>query len=349
MLIIINSNAQKTSIDPSGYIKKYNDSFAGIGPEVYILPAPRSKEEILIESYQSKVNFADTIHAELIFQDLLKDFKSTSNVNIFKELIRENNLTQDKINQVVEQDLFQQNYVGAYSLLNEASRLALEDKNIPLSIRLLLDALLHAQKTSNISDQAAIQYNLAIIYLFDRQNEQSAVFQNKFYTYSLTNKLPVDQANSLVKIAMIQAFDKDYRSAENTIIRKAIPLFNKHRAYAGKITAWKQLANIYQMQNKHAEAQWFLIQAKDLANDKKLIAELAEIEYMLASSKLIQKNYNVAQKELQQAQTLALAENNKYLALAILDKIGNIHLLFNQYDAAESSLKAYWTLRNEIF
>lgn len=345
-----NLDAQEINkIDPSGYIHKYNASFDGIGPKVYVLPAPRSKEELLSDSYQAKVNFADTIIFALAFQDLLADFKPTSNVIISKQLVIENNKTIESLTQYIDQELIQQNYILAYGLLNESARFSLEHNNPTQSINFLLDALMHAQKTNNINDIASIQYNLAILYLFTRDNERASEFQNKYYSYSVNNRLPVEQANSLVKIALIQAFDRDYRSAENTIIRKAIPLFNKNKAYEGKINAWKQLATIYQMQNKHAEAQWFLLQARDLANSKNLISELAEIEYMLASSKMIQKNYKVAQKELQQAQALAIAENNKYLELAIQDKIGNIYMIFDEYEEAETSLKSYWKLREEIF
>jgi hypothetical protein len=37
----------------------------------------------------------------------------------------------------------------------------------------------------------------------------------------------------------------NYKTAENNIIRSAIPLLNKAKAYEGKIFAWEMLAEIY--------------------------------------------------------------------------------------------------------
>lgn len=50
---------------------------------------------------------------------------------------------------------------------------------------------------------------------------------------------------------------KNYDGAELDIIRKAIPLYNKSKAYGDKIIAWQQLAQVYFDQNKFTEAQWF--------------------------------------------------------------------------------------------
>src|SRR5690606_12198865 len=108
------------------------------------------------------------------------------------------------------------------------------------------------------------------------------------------------------------------------------------------------LARIYQLQNKHTEAQWFLIQARDLANSKNFNEELAEIEYMLAFSKFVQKNYNVAKKEFLQADELAKSEENKLLQLAIIDKLGQIYMTQSDFNNAEAALLYYQDLRTEL-
>ena len=109
------------------------------------------------------------------------------------------------------------------------------------------------------------------------------------------------------------------------------------------------LAKIYQLQNKHTEAQWFLIQAKDLATLRKIESQLPEIEYMLAFSKYVQQNYSIALLEFEKARTLAAAENNKVLQLAIHDKLGDIYLMLENYEGAQQELSDYWRLRNELF
>lgn len=109
------------------------------------------------------------------------------------------------------------------------------------------------------------------------------------------------------------------------------------------------MAKIYQLQNKHTEAQWFLIQARDLARRRQLTEDLAEIEYMLASSKFVQKNYKVAKKEFIQADELAKMEDNRLLRLAIVDKLGQIYMSQSDLDEAENALSTYQELRNELF
>src|SRR5690606_634937 len=41
-------------VDFSGYISKYDSTFSGIGPEVYFLPPPKSKEELLDDRFAEK-------------------------------------------------------------------------------------------------------------------------------------------------------------------------------------------------------------------------------------------------------------------------------------------------------
>src|SRR5690606_36384402 len=74
-----NSQAQEAAVDPSGYILKYDEEFNGIGPPVYILPAPRTKKEVLTDTYNSIVAFQDSIQAALQYQKFKTDFKATSN------------------------------------------------------------------------------------------------------------------------------------------------------------------------------------------------------------------------------------------------------------------------------
>src|SRR5690606_40122503 len=118
------------------------------------------------------------------------------------------------------------------------------------------------------------------LYLYDRNIQQAGYFQEAYYNTAVQQKSIIDQANSLLQIVLIQTHDQDFRSAENNIIRNAVPLLNRAKAYEQKIVAWQTLARIYQIQNKHTEAQWFLIQARDLARSKNFSRELAEIEYM---------------------------------------------------------------------
>jgi len=336
-------------LDPAGYVNKYDTDFDGVGPRVYVLPAPRTREELLTDSYQEKTAFQDSIHRALDLQQLIAEFKTTRAEMNVQYLLSPMPSTALAWNELVEREVGRGNYNTAYGLLHTYASLSLKEGTISQTLGLLQSALQHAQKTSNTSDVAVIQYNLANIFLYDKNIQQAGYFQEAYYKTAVQQKNIIDQANSLLKIALIQAYDKDYRSAENNIIRKAIPLLNRAKAYEQKIVAWQTLARIYQLQNKHTEAQWFLIQARDLANSKNFNEELPEIEYMLASSKFVQKNYNVAKKEFLQADELAKSEDNKLLQLAIIDKLGQIYMTQSDFNNAETALLNYKDLRTELF
>ncbi|RZF58708.1 tetratricopeptide repeat protein [Sphingobacterium corticibacterium] len=345
----IQAQEADVALDPAGYVNKYDTDFDGVGPRVYVLPAPRTREELLTDSYNEKTAFQDSIDRALDFQELIVDFKTTRAEMNVQHLLSPIPSTALAWNELVEREVERGNYNAAYGLLHTYASLSLKEGTIAQTLGLLQSALQHAQKTSNTSDVAVIQYNLANTYLYDRNIQQAGYFQEAYYKTAVQQKSIVDQANSLLKIALIQAHDKDYRSAENNIIRKAIPLLNRAKAYEQKIIAWQTLARIYQLQNKHTEAQWFLIQARDLANSKNFNGELAEIEYMLASSKFVQKNYNVAKKEFLQADELAKSADNKLLQLAIADKLGQIYMTQRDFNNAEVILHNYQDLRTELF
>src|SRR5690606_33852968 len=336
-------------LDPSGYINKYDVNFNGIGPQVYVLPAPRTREELLTDSYKEKIRFEDSIERALDLQRVVEEFKPTSSVSNIQYLISPLPKDGSQWEKLIADELKRENYVGGYGLLHVYADMMLKAGDISNALTLLQRALQHAQKTPNSMDVATIQYNLANLFLFERNIQQAGFFQEAFYQSALTQKSIVEQANSLTKIALIQAYDKDYRSAENNIIRNEIPFLNKTKAYECKVIARQTLARIYQLQNKHTEAQWFLIQARDLANSKNFHSELAEIEYMLAFSKFAQKNYRIASKEFQQAEKLAEEEDNKLLQLAIVDKLGQIYMDEKDLNKAEDALNSYHDLRSVLF
>ncbi|MGO3306029.1 MAG: tetratricopeptide repeat protein, partial [Sphingobacterium sp.] len=300
----------KKHVDPTGYITKYDTTFSGIGPQVYFLPPPRTQGELLADAYNDKLYFQDSIANALDFQQVKEEFRLTGNYRMLKNLLTPEPTSDYEWNTLIDQEVARRNYNGAYGMLNAYAQFSLKKGSVKQAIDLLHSALTHAAKNVPNIDVYTIQYNLANLYLFDKNVKQAGHFQESFLKNAENQKSRLAQAAALIKIALIQAADEDYRSAERNIIRKAIPLLNKVKGYEEKIDAWQALAKIYQTQNKHTEAQWFLIQARDLANSKKYTRQLAEIEYKLASSKHIQYNFRVAQKEFLQAEELAISEDN---------------------------------------
>lgn len=335
-------------LDPAGFVTKYDSSFAGIGPKVYVLPAPRTKEEELVDSYKEKSGFFDSISRQLDYQILIEDFKPSSNAAYLKQNFNPLPANDQDWNTLISKLEVNKNFPLAAGLSNEYAFQLLKKGDINKSIALLIRGL-NAARNSGSGEKFILEYNLANAYLYNGNFSDAFAMQETFLQSAINNKETVDQANTLVRIALVQAHEKNFKAAENTIIRRAFPLFNKTKNHYGKVNALISLAKIYQLQNKHTEAQWFLIQAKDLATANRVQNQLPEIEYMLAFSKYVQQNYKIAQLEFENARTLADSENNKVLQLAIHDKLGDIYLMMGNFKEAEQELSDYWRLRNELF
>lgn len=328
---------------------KYDKTFVGVGPTVYELPAPRTKAELLAESYRDKLYFQDSIAKALDLQQLVQELKPVSNASAVPYLLHPQPDGPTNWEALVKQEAALENYAGVYALLYSQADLLVKAGHTKQAVAVLKEALRYAQKTTNLEDIAAIQGNLANVYIYEKNIPEAKLYQEAYYKETLRQKNNVEQAAALITMALIDAHAGDYRVAEDKIIRKAVPMFNKAKAYERKVFAWQVLARVYQYQDKHTEAQWFLIQARDLAVKYKLNDDLAEIEYMLAFSKFAQQNFKVAQLEFIKADKLAVTEDNKLLRLAIADKLGQIYMTDNDLKEAERALKSYEALRSELF
>ncbi|WP_077439109.1 tetratricopeptide repeat protein [Sphingobacterium sp. CZ-UAM] len=341
--------AQQSPKDYTGAIKKYDTTFKGIGPEVYFLPPPKTENEIIEDNYTDKKGFSKEIARQLLFQRLLLQLKSTNNMGHFQYLMSPVPANTSAWNTVIDNQRKAENWIAGYALANEAGLFSIKNNDSSSASKFLYEALSLANRTDNKDDIATINLNLSNFQLYHGDFDKAEENAQKYHTYATVSKSYVEQANAWLLLAMARAGQGNFKAAENNIIRSAIPLFNKAKAYEGKIFAWEMLAEIYFKQNKYTEAQWFLLQARDLANAKNLSGELAEIEYLLAASKQKDGNYKVAVKEFIQAAELASNENNKQLSLAILDKLGEVYLTLKDYPSADQTYKAYTQLKNELY
>ena len=348
---ILNFNSYSQSIqvdkfDPAGYVTKYNKQFNGIGPTVYVLPAPRTLAEEIIETYAETNSFQDSINKGLIYARLLNNFQKTSKYDDIKNIIISNN-TESNLQDLIKKYTAENKKDIVAALYNELAYIYLKSKKTNIAISYLSKAL--ENSVNNTDDKSIIQSNFAHLYLFTKNYTEAIKNQESVLKIATDSKNLIKQANALTDLALMQAYNKNYNTTENNIIRKAIPLYNKSNDYTGKINAWIILAENYRLQNRHTEAQWFLIQARDLAITHKQEKQLPIIEYMMGSSKMIQNNYKVAASELSKALDLSKIENNQYLQLAIIDQLGRANMHLKNYTEAKSYLNQYWDLRKSLF
>lgn len=341
------SYAQESPKDNTGSIIKYNSNFKGIGPKVYVLPPPKTRTEQLIDIFDSNTrkDFAKKIAQELRFKALSTQLKSVKNIGQFAYLINPVPTDIASWNALLSRIAQQYGDPVHYALLNEAGLFAVKNNLLDQAISYFENAITIATKGNAIADRMRLQQNLAGTLLYTGRYEKAAFMAQENLSLAIQSKNYHEQANAWMQIAQAKSGLKNYNEAEQNIIRKAIPLYNKSKAYDDKIVAWQQLAQVYFEQNKFTEAQWFLLQAKQLAENKQLTAELDDMEYMLASSKLLDKNIKIAKKEFLSTLILARERKNVPLELAALDKLGEIYILLKDYDEAHKTYQDFSSLK----
>lgn len=347
LVLCFMSYAQETTKDYTGSITKYNSSFKGIGPTVYFLPAPKTRTEQLIDIFDSNTrkDYAKKIDQELRYKDLQSQLRSVKNIGQFQYLFKPIPTDLTAWNTLLTHIKQQYDEPANYALLNEAGIFAVKNNLLDQAITYFENAIAIAAKRSDIADRILLQRNLAGTLLYTRNYEKATLVAQENLSLALGSKNYHDQANAWMQIAMAKSGLKNYIEAEQIIIRKAIPLYNKSKAYDDKIIAWQQLAQVYFEQNKFTEAQWFLLQAQQLAENKKITEELDDIEYMLASSKLLDKNFKIAKKEFLSTLLLARERKNITLELAVLDKLGEVYLHLKDYAEADKTYQNFSNLK----
>ena len=336
-------------LDPYGYVNKYDTTFSGIGPKVYILPIPRTLEQQMRDTYKEILPFNDTLALELKKSKALASFKNTSVGISNQHMLSDSSTLELETHTLLEEFEKQKDEPTAYTLANQIAYDYLEASTPKKAIEYLLLALEKAKLLKKATDIAILESNLALAYLMDNNLDEAQKIESARLEQALTSKNLAEQAEIYTRIAQIEAARKNYLAAQNTIIRKSIPLYNKSKSFNQKVQAWITLAGIYRSQNKHTEAQWFLIQARDLASEKDFSEALAMIEYMLGSSKMIQKNYKVALSELELAESLLDNSSSAYLQLAITEQIGQALVKLGQYEKAKNYLEKYLEIRQSLF
>ena len=335
--------------DPAGYITKYDVSFDGIGPAVYFLPAPLPRIEDLYLQFTKTTSFVDSITDQLA-QNQRKEtyrFVGPSPDSVSKgSLQTESKLVYEAL---IQEAIAIGNPLLFYSTTNRYAHYLLSTGDTEAAITELHKALLSAEQTKNSTDIQLLQQNLIELLISVGKYQEAKQVAQAQLQWGIKDKNQAAQGYSLLNQARILGLEKAYQEAENMIIRKTFPLFNRSKNKEGKARALTTLAEIYRAQHKLTEAQWFLLQARDLAHENNSHRDIASIEYLLGVSKFEQENYTVAQKELQAALQYAKIQDNKHLQLIILDRLGRIALIQNDLISANEQLKDYWKLRREIF
>lgn len=347
--ILPKASAQKKEDQPERYITDYDTSFSGIGPKVYHLPVPKTKEEQIIEAYSQKTNLSSLITEKLRYKSLLSNLCYIPASAQLKHVLPEDKNDFTQWNERINNPNIQENSYLYVPLLIELAKVYLKADSLDKATETFHMILTRDQHLASTEKKTCIELNVLDIYLYEDNLAKAESFLKSMQETSSRTRTPKQNGEIWVREARLWAAKHDFTKAENLIIRRAIPSFNRARAVEKKVSAWIELAKIYQLNNKYTEAQWFLLQARNVAYSHSFNDKLATIEYLLALSKYHQKNYDVAINEFILAEELAKKEDDNIMLLAVSDKLGEIFLKQKKYKEAESYLKNYDYFRKQIF
>lgn len=339
--------------DFSGYIKKYDTTFNGIGPEVYFLPPPPSEKELLDQQYEEKQHETIAIPKMITKMEVLADLKSIGDLNRDPRLLTGANqsiegwllmeLERATQNNDISRMAHVQNMLG-----REYFRLgALKEAFHFFEKALALKSELGAQ-----ADMMALNYNLATLYHYNEDLTTAQAYYETTLQQARRQNDRTKQAEAMMRLALIKAKQGHYDEAEQDLIRTVIPMFRNLRNTAGdngRITAYSVLANVYRLQNRFPEAQWFMLQAKEIADEKRLDQHMPMILFALAEIKKSSGNKIVAINEYKMAEELA-GEQTDFLAmrLAIQDALGDIYHENGNFKEALEALNRYDSLKEQL-
>ncbi|MGK6350129.1 tetratricopeptide repeat protein [Parapedobacter sp. DT-150] len=340
-------------VDFSGRIAKYDTTFSGIGPEVYFLPPPKTVEELLDDRYAEKEIDSALVEDYVNRMRYYHRFAITGGGQVAAKYIP---IAEAQLSSVEGKLLMaadQANSPQERNLLADVeNRLAMEYVAlgaVDLAVEFFEKAMQAKQTLGNVADWEVVAHNLSVTYEYLGQLDKANGLRQQLYDRAVKARNNSRQAEALMELALIKAKQGLTAEAERDIIRKAVPLFRRARNEAGRAEAFRMLADIYTLQHKYPEAQWFLVQAKSIVDREGLPDQLPEIIFNLAETKMHAGNPRVAIEEYKAADGLARKDHMVGMQLAIQDALGNLYHQAGDYDGAALALNRYDTLKNMLF
>lgn len=340
--------------DFSGWIKKYDPKFDGIGPPVYFLPPPPTEEELMSRELENRPPETIAIPRMLSKAAILNGLRPTGNKGTDPArfsgdaqsregwlLMESERLTElGKMDELADiHHLLACEYfrVGATE-----DAFAFFEKALANKIALKKEA-----------DVLAIQYNLGALYEYIDDLTCAMGLYEQIYRDAIRRSNRLQQADALMRIALVKAKNGHHYEAEQELIRTVIPMYKQIRNEAGdigRIVSYQTLADVYRLQDRYPEAQWFLLQSKDIIEEKGLSYYLPDIIFALAEVKKSSGNTVVAIEEYRLADRLvnSRGSNSLVMRLAIQDALGSIYHQSGQLKEALEALSRYDYLKEQL-
>lgn len=342
-------------VDFSGVIGQYDSDFEGIGPRVYFLPPPATKEEQLADRYEAKEAESVVVREYLDNLKYTIRLKDVGNINGMLSQL-ESNLDEDTsmeglvLKEIAKQSA-QNNVDMVANLENYLAKEYLSTGNVKEAIIFFETALYAKSSLGKREDVNELTHNLAIGYEYLQNLGRAEELHRELHSWAVSSRNNVQQAQSLTNLALINAKRGHFQEAENELIRNVIPMVRRTNNYRGQVGALVILAEVYTLQNRYPEAQWFLVQAKEIAKKQGYDAVMPEIIFNLAENKKEAGNRRVAILEYEEANDLKETHSERLfgMQLAIQDALGDLYHQSGNYEQAATALSRYDTLKNRFF
>lgn len=329
---------------------KFNEQFSGIGPEVYILPAPKTKEQIIQDQYSDKkkeqtelISLIDRLH-------LFEQLKKVDNGKLPEKLINDTAVISREeqvfaaINyykQISKPDSVWawQNHLGIIKLVKGDHEEARD---------LFLQVLKEYEPLGNESKNIAILNNLAILENNKGEFDKSLGYYDKLISIAKANRDVLSEGLYTLAVANIVAKLGNYKAAHNLVLTRSFPLLQKSKSYPNIVDALNTLALIKENEEKFVEAKWIYLQAADVATIHQDEKGLAESLFRIAELKNKIGDGVLAIEDYKRAKELASKHRMDALLIEIEDGIGDAYLNMGKYNEAALALNSYNILKVEF-
>lgn len=139
-------------------------------------------------------------------------------------------------------------------------------------------------------------------------NEALTLFGKAAFEYNSDKKFN-RYAASLLRMSNVHLQLSHYTEAEQVILNAALKTYAKIGSLSGQMASYSQLGKIYLASNKLTQSLWFYTQQGILARQLKNNTAYIESVLGIALVKIKKKEYAMATKDVNRAETLAKSAN----------------------------------------
>ncbi len=216
------------------------------------------------------------------------------------------------------------------------------------STRYFSEALALKERLGDKASMVRINRNLEALAIAANEPDKALAYTRRLIELHRSMGHTVAAADSYLTMASSQLSAGDFKDAEVTVLKKALPMFTRMGNKEGRLRCFDLVASIYLRQKLYSEAKWFYVQAhvlaKRLDNREAVVNSLCK----LAEVKTAEGYHEMALDDFHEAELLARTNNLNEKLIEIKAEMGEVYSLMGDYMAAGNVLAEYSRLRENL-